>query len=78
MVRQAAGAIVRERFRNAEDHDEGQHRCTRGELKFLFRDCRQDAALHADHGANERIDQDEQPKLREVLVQTEANGARRG
>ena len=63
-VRQSAGAVVRERLRNAEDHDDGQHRGASGELKFLFGDRRQDAAFHPDHRANEGVDDDEQVNCR--------------
>ncbi len=76
-VRQSAGAVIGERLRHAEHHDEGQHGGTRGELELLLRDRRQDAALHADHRADERIDDDQQRELTEVLAQTQAHGAHR-
>jgi len=41
-------------------------------VKVLFRDRRQDAALEADHRADEGVDGDEQRELREVLAQAEA------
>ena len=49
----------------------------RREVKLLLGDRRQDAAFHADHGADERIDDDEQRELREVLAkaQTDAGTA---
>ena len=72
-VRQAAGAVVGERLRDAEHDDEGQHGGARGELELLLRDRRQDAALHADHGADERVDDDQQRELPEVLAQAEAH-----
>ncbi len=73
-VRQSAGAIVGERLRHTEHHDEGQHGGARGELELLLRDRRQDAALQADHGADERVDDHQQRELREVLAQTQTHG----
>ena len=77
-VRQPAGAVVRERLRDAEHDDERQHRGARGELELLLGDRRQDAALHADHRADERVDDDEQRELREVLAKTQTHGAAGG
>ena len=74
-IGEAAGEVVRERLRHAEDDDEREHRGLRGEVKLLLGDRRQDAALHADHRADEGVDDDEQRELREVLAQAEADVA---
>ena len=74
-VRQSAGAVIGERLRHTEHHDERQHGRAGGELELLLRDRRQDAALQADHGADEGIDDDEQRELSEVLAKTQTHGA---
>ena len=53
-IRESSCEVVRERLRYPEHDDEGQARpCTSGELKVLLGDRGQNAALHADHGADE-------------------------
>src|SRR5687768_1307727 len=42
-------------------------------MKLLLGDRRKNAALHADHRADERIDDDEQCELREVLPQSQTD-----
>jgi hypothetical protein len=67
----AAGEVVGQRLGHAEHDDERQHRRARGEVKLLLGDRRQDAALHADHRADERVDDDQQGELRQVLADAE-------
>ncbi len=70
-LRQAAGAVVGERFRHAEHHDERQHGGAGGQVELLLRDGRQDAALQAHHGTDEAIHDDQQRELPQILAQPE-------
>ena len=40
-------------------------------MKLVLGNRRQNAALHADHGADERVDDDEEGELREIGAQPE-------
>src|SRR5712692_7450437 len=42
-------------------------------MKVLLGDGREDAALHADHGAHERVDDHEQRELRDVLTESQTD-----
>ena len=72
-VGESSGGIVRDRLRHAKHDDERQDGRPSGELKLLFGEERQNAALHADHRADERVDDDEQRELRDVLAKPETN-----
>jgi hypothetical protein len=76
-VRQSAGAVIGERLRHTDDHDERQHGGMHGEQELLLGDRRQDAALHADHGPDKGIHDDQQRERTEVLAETQAHGASR-
>ena len=72
-VGEPAGEVVGERLGDAEDDDEREDRGPCREMEVLLGDRRQDAALHADHRADERVDDDEQRELREVRAEAERN-----
>ena len=72
-IRQPARGVVRERLGHAEYDDERQHRRAGDEMKLLLGDGREDAALHADHRAHERVDDDEQRELRDVLPESQTD-----
>src|SRR5262249_4286693 len=56
---------------HAEAHDERRDGGLRAETEFLLAQERQHGPLQAHHGANERVQDDEQRELREVLPQSE-------
>ena len=69
---------VGQRLRGAERDDEGEDRGLRLEPEVLLPDQRQHGPLHSDHGADERVDPDEECELRRVLPQTELDGGHAG
>ena len=77
-VGERAGREVRERLRESERDDEGEDRGLRGQLEVLLADQREDRSLEADHGADERVDPDEQRELAGVRPQAELNVAHAG
>ncbi len=77
-VGERAGCEVRERLRQSERHDEGEDRGLRRQLEVLLADQREDRSLEADHGADERVDPDEQRELAGVRAQAELNVAHAG
>ncbi len=72
-IRQRAGEIIRERFDEAENHNERKDRGLRGEVKFRFGNLRQNRALHAHHAADKGIDEHEQRELSPIFFQAELN-----
>ena len=64
---------VRDRFDDAEAHDEGNDDRGRGDLEFFRADKGDHRPLQPHHAADERIDEDEQRELPPVLAQTELN-----
>ncbi len=67
-VGKPAGEVISQRFGNAEDNDERQDRCACRDMKFSLCNGRQDAALQADHRADEGIDQNQQRELSDVFA----------
>jgi hypothetical protein len=72
-IGEASSEVVRQRLGDAEHDDERQHCGACRELELLLADRGQDAPLHADHRAHERVDDDEQRELAEVLTQSESD-----
>ena len=54
-----SGKVVGERLRQPEDDDEGEDSRSRDEVEILLRERRENAALHADHGPDEGIHQNQ-------------------
>ena len=73
-VREPARPVIGEGFGHTKHDDERQHGGARGELELLLADCRQDAALQSDHGADERVDDHEHRELPDVLAKTQSHG----
>lgn len=71
-VRPAAPAASSAGIGCAEDDDEGEDGGAGDEREHLF--CER-GALHADHGADEGVDEDEEGELRDVLAQAKPWGA---
>ena len=74
-LRERAGAEVRQRLGEPEGDDERQHRCLGRQGEVSRSDDRQGRALEPDHRADERVDDDQQGELREVLAQPELDPA---
>jgi hypothetical protein len=55
---------------------EREHGGAAGELEFLIGDRRQNAALHADHRADKRVDDHEESELRSILSHAKPNADR--
>src|SRR6266496_6635471 len=72
-VGERAGAKVGERLRDTESDDEGENRRARDQMEILLTDQRQHTALEPNHGADERVQADEEAELRSVCAQPEPN-----
>ncbi len=72
------GEVVGHRFGDAEDDDEGEDRDAARDVQLFLGDRRKNAALHADHAPDERVDDDEEGELSEVFAEAEPYGARVG
>ena len=70
-IGEVSGQVVRRRLDDAEHDDERQDGRAGGEVEVLLGDGRQDAALLADHGADERVDQHQQRELTRVGAKAE-------
>ena len=68
---QASGDEVGERLGQPEGEHEGEDGGRRGEPEVLLAHEREHASLEPDHGADERVEGDEQAELRSVLAQPE-------
>ena len=73
---QLAGGEVRERLGGAEGNDEGENRRGRAQPEVLLAHERQHTSLEADHGADERVQPDEQAELAGVRAQPEPHRRR--
>src|SRR5207244_897592 len=61
-IAEPSGYDVRDRLDDAERRDEGEHGGRRAESKLPLAKQGQDGALEADHRADKRVDEDEQPE----------------
>ena len=69
-----SGGEVGQRLGDTECDDEGENRRPRNEAEVLFADERKHAALEPDHGADERVQADEQAELAPVGAQPQPDG----
>src|SRR5439155_2738602 len=70
-LRQVAGGEVGQRFRGAEGDDEGENGGAGAQAEVVLPDQRQHAPLQTDHGADERVQANQQCELAGVGAQAE-------